>query len=158
VDVAALMISILALVASGGAVFYARRESNAAGAVAEIEKDRRRDERAAQLRERDALEARERASLAAELEVLLDSHGTPAIIVRNLGPHRATDVRFELAEVVGGGDLPTLTGPTSADELKPTRFLNIPYQPAAGVARRFRCRVNWSDGSGSRSETFEVSR
>ena len=92
---AAIVISIIWAVLSGGAVAYARRQTVANERLAEIEMARRHDEVA-------AIATAEEARRHARLRLYFEGSSTPKLIVRNDGPAAATDLTIEVVAAIGG--------------------------------------------------------
>jgi hypothetical protein len=168
VDVAALVISDLALLTAGAAAFYTRsqslatvRQAKAAESALAIEKERRADEGVARERAEQALRDAVEAKKASRVYVSTGSaDGEWALHVHNDGPATARAVRVTIGPAVDGEALPyPLEGkssPTEVGELHPDLPFAIHLGAVRAASARFKVTMDWTDDRGRQTRTQTV--
>lgn len=156
-SIAALIVSVLALLVAGAAAEFSRRQAAAARSVARIEEQRHAHE----LADRLAIEADARQ---AHLRLMFRTHPTEGrqtprhyLVVRNDGPATAEDVTVELiAATDGKASWATTDSPwprrLHAGEEAPWK-MHLLWQDAA---EGMHCRLSWTDGDGMHVDQTRV--
>lgn len=148
-EVAALVVSTVALLVSGLAVHYVRREARASetanvltARMVDVEEDRRQAERS-----REAAIAI--AARKAELQLVYRGDGNQGwLYVQNQGPAEATHVRVAVIDAHGPGTAPEIE-PIVADRLGVGDRKEVPVWLAAEDPDEVDCELVWTDGAGS---------
>jgi hypothetical protein len=149
VSAVALVVSLIAAVASGFAVWYTRRSTIANENLVAIERDRRAYELDAQEQVRAAIEAARLASQEARLELgVVAIRDGFRVIVCNRGPAAAQSIRVEPVEAVGGGMLPTLDDHDGPFDLEAGDQRHFDLFASIATPRRFVVELSWVDERG----------
>lgn len=135
----------------------ADRSAHAAETVARNDDDRRRDE----LEHKRVLELRRlSANLTVEHTKGLGSNGqtTRALLVRNLGQARATDVdiSIDLVPDDAGRRLPRLVKDAASYTIEPGNLVRLPLSSSMGTVTRVLVTLHWVDPMGAHDQTLEV--
>lgn len=153
-QIAALVISLFALVVSGFSVWYARSQSQSNKTVAMIEADRRAEE------VRHA-EARAEAARHAEVEVRLappEGNSAETLVVTNRGPANATSVSLSFVRPLSAGGIDGAFEAISRRtfELRPGRSERLRLAPDYDTAPQYEVALRWSDGAGMHETTSVI--
>lgn len=145
VEVAALVVSVVAMLVSGFALWQNKRQADAGAKVADIETMRARAEM--------------EASLSAQLVVMVtDRHGANVVLsVRNDGHTTARAVGLALEVVLGDvGTMPVIGTDPFPCEIQPGAAVRMPMWCAGSAVDRLQVSVSWTDGLGAHEETLKV--
>lgn len=152
-DIAALIVAILALAVSLASVRYSQQQAKAATVTAEIESDRRADEVASRA---DAAQA----ALVADLTVTIepgDRNNGGRLVVTNLGPRAAKDVNVTFDAAEDGRPAPItqrwreLSGTLEAGDAV---AVNAGISPQ--TTRRFWVLLEWTDERGQQHKRVRL--
>ncbi len=150
VDAAALVISLLALLASGASALFSWRQAQAAHTSARIESERR-------VEEVEAREQTETEQKIAHVSLQLSPptrNTQPTLLVRNAGPAKAENIRVTFDASDDGLSAPmTRMWSDLQGDLKPGESASAGAGLTAETTRRFRVTLEWIDGRGPQHET-----
>jgi hypothetical protein len=139
-DIASLIVSALAFIAAGIAVYLALRQTKTSEATAKIEQSRRGEEIAQAERDK-------RADLTVAI-MPTASNESPKIWVRNDGPAHASDVFVIFIRAHDGRPAPHIDWGRLRGELAPNDYLVARLGLTAHSTKRFSVRFGWRDGNG----------
>lgn len=149
-EIAALLISALALLVSAFSVRYSRQQSRSNAALARIEADRRAEEvaRATATQER-AKQADVDVRLAA-----LEANSTEVLIVSNGGPAPASEVSVSCIRPLSAGGVDGAFGEIAQRhfDLRPGESEVLRLSPDFDSAPRYEVAVRWTDLAGDHQQ------
>ncbi len=145
-EIAALLISALALLVSAFSVRYSRQQSRSNAALARIEADRRAEEVTR------ATAAEERAKQA-DVDVRLaplEANSTEVLIVSNGGPAPASEVTVSFIRALSSGSVDGALGEIARHhfDLRPGDSETLRLSPDFESAPRYEVAVRWTDLAG----------
>lgn len=155
-DVAALLVSLLALLVAGWAAWQTRRQAESADVMAQNDSERRAEERAAR-----AAEAEQLRHAAVDLRILPPvRNGTRQLLLSNDGPAVADEVAVSFVRPLsgdGGRDAAFDGIEARRFTLKPGDRKELGLSPDYESATLFEVAVRWIDPDGEHELVCVVS-
>jgi hypothetical protein len=148
VATASLVVSVLAFVVAGIALYLALRQTRASEATAEIEQERHHEEIAQAKRDRSA-------DVTVGIMDTADNE-YPKIGVRNRGPAPASEVFVIFIRAYDGRPAPDIDWHRLRGEVSSGGYLEARLDLAARSSKRFSVRVGWRDGNGQHLRTSAI--
>lgn len=154
VEIAALTISILAIIVSAASAGYSRQQARSGAALATIETERREEEVARAF-------ANEEQRKCANVDVRLDAleaNSSAKLIVSNQGPHPASEVSLSFVRALSAGPVDgALTEIAQRKfDLRAGESQSVRISPSNDTAQRYEIAVRWTDGAGGHDLVREI--